>query len=432
LNDLKQTARNLDRADPLAGFRDRFHIPRLADGSEQTYFCGHSLGLQPRNTASVLEEELDRWRKLAVRGHFEGDPSWMGYTPDLAASIAEIVGAKAGEIAIMNSLTVNLHLMMVSFYRPSGRRRKILIEKASFPSDRYAVESQIRLRGLDPDECLVELAPLAGNRLIDEEQVEDLLERHGEDIALVLWPGVQYATGQSFDLGRIAAAARRAGARIGFDLAHAVGNVPLSIRESGCDFAAWCHYKYLNAGPGAVGGAFVHERHHGSGSLDRLHGWWGNDESNRFEMARTFTPEPDANAWQLSTPLLFSMAPLRPALALFREAGMDRLRAKSKKMTAYLEAGIRSELDGVLEIITPDDPERRGCQLSLRVRGGRGAGRELFGSLENEGFVPDWREPDVIRIAPAPLYNRFEECYRFIEAVDRWSAVTRTLSGGSV
>jgi kynureninase len=314
-------------------------------------------------------------------------------------------------------LTVNLHLLMISFYRPQGQRKRVLIEKNSFPSDRYAVESQIRMHGLDPAECLVEIAPESMTRNLDETVIEDYLAEHGEHVALVLWPGVQYASGQFFDLARIVSAAHKAGAMCGFDLAHAVGNVPLELDASNVDFAVWCTYKYLNSGMGAIAGCFVNERHANKDGLTRLHGWWGTDPEARFMMAPEFIPASGAEAWVMSNPPILAMAPIRVSLDLFKQAGMAELRKKSVEMTAYLERLIHAELADSLEVITPAQPERRGCQLSLRVLGGRNAGRALFEQLEAAGTIPDWREPDVIRVSPVPMYNRFEDCWLFVNQV---------------
>jgi len=412
-----EQALELDRCDVLSHFRDEFLIPRKADGSEQLYFCGNSLGLQPKGVRQAVLDELTAWQELAVEGHFKGQRPWLSYNDLLRGPMAELVGAKPREVAVMNTLTVNLHLMMISFYRPRGQRRRILIEQQSFPSDRYAVESQIRMHGLDPLECLVEIAPAGDAYNINETAIEDYLAAHGEQVALVLWPGVHYASGQYFDLTRIANAAHKAGARCGFDLAHAVGNVPVDLRGSDVDFAVWCTYKYLNSGMGAIAGCFVNERHGDRHDLTRLHGWWGTDPESRFLMAPEFIPARGAEAWVLSNPPILSMAPIRIALELFQQAGMTALRNKSVEMTAYLEQLIRSELEGSLEIITPADPQRRGCQLSLRVLAGRDAGLALFQQLEKAGTIPDWREPDIIRVAPVPLYNRFEDCWLFVNQV---------------
>jgi kynureninase len=417
-----EDARELDRKDPLREMRERFWIPVNSDGGEQLYFCGNSLGLQPKSTEAAIGEELERWRRQGVEGHFKGENPWLNINEQLSEPMAKLVGARPREIVFMNTLTVNLHMMMISFYRPRGRRRKLVIEKHSFPSDRYAAESQIRLHGLDPDECLVEIEPDPVTRLIDESSLEAYLECHGEEVALVLWPGVQYATGQVFKLERISQAAQRAGAQCGFDLAHAVGNVPLNLHDNGVDFACWCTYKYLNAGTGAVAGCFVHEKHSGRTDLPRLNGWWGNAPDSRFDMAPEFKPAQGAAAWQASNPPILAMAPIRAALDIFEEAGFDTLRAKSVRLTAYLESLVRTELGGRIEIITPAEPERRGCQLSLKVLGGAGEGRRLFEHLESIGTVPDWREPDIIRVSPVPLYNRYEDCWQFVDQVKRYFA----------
>ena len=417
LNRAREQARELDRHDTLRGFRDQFWIPKRADGSRQLYFCGNSLGLQPKGVKAAVLDELTAWQELAVEGHFKGQRPWLSYNDLLRGPMAELVGAKPQEVAVMNALTVNLHLMMISFYRPRGQRRKILIEQQSFPSDRYAVESQIRMHGLDPTECLVEIAPSDDGRIINETAIETYLAEHGDQVALVLWPGVHYASGQFFDLNAIAKAAKKAGALCGFDLAHAVGNVPLNLRESGVDFAVWCTYKYLNSGMGAVAGCFVNERHSENNNLTRLHGWWGTSPESRFLMGPEFIPASGAEAWTMSNPPILAMAPIRVSLELFQRAGMAALRQKSVEMTAYLERLIQSELNDSLEIITPADPERRGCQLSLRVIAGREAGRTLFQQLEKAGTIPDWREPDVIRVAPVPMYNRFEDCWLFVNQV---------------
>ncbi|NND44453.1 MAG: kynureninase [Xanthomonadales bacterium] len=415
MNDWLQQAEALDAADPLREYRDQFWVPRHSDGKAQLYFCGNSLGLQPKRLQADMARELEAWKTLGVEGHFAGDAPWMPYHELLREPLARLVGAQPAEVVAMNSLTVNLHLMMVSFFRPSGSRNRILIERQPFPSDRYAVESQLRFHGLDPGECLVELGGGEDDRVIEESRIEAYLREHGDQIALVLWPGVHYASGQLFDLRRIAAAAREAGAKVGFDLAHAAGNVPLALHDSGADFASWCSYKYLNAGAGAVAGCFVHERHHGNNDLPRFHGWWGADPAHRFRMGPEFHPAPGADAWQLSNPPILAMAPLRSSLQLFDEAGMSALREKSELLTGFMADLVSARFESLLEIITPADPERRGCQLSLRVRAGREAGRRLFKYLHAHGVITDWREPDVIRVAPVPLYNRFEDCARFGE-----------------
>jgi kynureninase len=417
----RSEARERDAADPLRGFREGFSFPRHVDGSDRLYFCGNSLGLMHRAAEAAVHEAVNAWRDRAVDAHFTGQRPWTHYHECLREGLADLTGARPAEIVAMNALTVNLHLGMVSFYRPEGKRRRIVIEQQAFPSDRYAVESQIRFHGLDPADCLVELAPGRGARLIEESAIEDYLRREGDTVALLLWPGVQYVTGQVFDLPRLAAAARAAGACVGFDLAHAIGNVPLALHDSDCDFAVWCSYKYLNAGPGAVAGLFVHARHHSRTDLPRLHGWYGNELATRFRMAPEFEPAAGADAWVVSNPPILAMAPLLGALGVFAEAGFAELRAKSLQLTAWMAEAIRSELDGVLEIITPPEPARRGCQLSLRVRAGRERGRALFEFLQRAGAVPDWREPDVIRVAPVPLYNGYEDCARLVALIGRWA-----------
>ncbi len=409
-----------DAADTLAAFRDEFLIPPHA-GREQTYLCGNSLGLQPRATRDALAVELDDWADLAVEAHFRGRNPWMPYHAFVREHLAELVGARPHEVVAMNSLTVNLHLMMASFYRPTPERHAILIEARAFPSDRYAVESQIRFHGYDPATALIELEPDAPGGTISDAAIDTALARHGASLALVLLPGVQYLTGQAFDLGRIARGAHAAGARVGFDLAHAVGNLELALHASGADFAVWCSYKYLNSGPGAVAGCFVHERH-ARADLPRFAGWWGHEQATRFLMGPDFAPSAGADGWQLSNPPILALAPLKVSLEIFHRAGMPRLRAKSLALTAYLEALIRARLARVLSIATPAEPERRGCQLSLRVEGPRDSGRALFEHLTRDGIVCDWREPDVIRVSPTPLYNRWIDCLTFVRSVEAWAA----------
>jgi len=410
-----------DAADPLAPFRDEFLIPRNADDSEQAYFCGNSLGLQPRATRQALVDELDDWQALAVEAHFRGKNPWMPYHEFVREDLAAVVGALPGEVVAMNSLTVNLHLMMVSFYRPTVERPAILIEKNAFPSDRYAVESQIRFHGFDPATALIELDGDESDGTISDAAIQRVLDEHGSRIALVLLPGVQYRTGQAFDLRAISEAAHRKGCVVGFDLAHAAGNLPLRLHDTHCDFAVWCSYKYLNSGPGAVAGCFVHERH-AKTDRPRFAGWWGHDQASRFKMGPHFAPMPGADGWQLSNPPILALAPLRVSLAIFRRAGMEALRQKSLALTSYFETLLRERLSNVLDIATPRDPERRGCQLSLRVCAGREKGRELFEHLNHSGIIVDWREPDVIRAAPAPLYNRRMDCLRFVRTVEAWAA----------
>ncbi|MEO8460307.1 MAG: kynureninase [Dokdonella sp.] len=408
-----------DAADPLAVFRAEFLIPRHVDGSDQAYFCGNSLGLQPRGVRQALIDELDDWQTHGVEGHFRGRHPWMNYHEFVRDNLAAVVGAETGEVVAMNSLTANLHLMMVSFYRPDSKRNAILIEKHAFPSDRYAVESQVRFHGYDPADSLIELAGDEATGTLSQDEILRSIDEHGERIALVMLPGVQYLTGQAFDLQAITRAAQRKGCIVGFDLAHAAGNLPLALHDAGCDFAVWCSYKYLNSGPGAVAGCFVHARHARS-ERPRFAGWWGHDKESRFRMGPDFQPTPGADGWQLSNPPILALAPLRISLEIFQRAGMARLRAKSEAMTGYLESLLRAKAVDALDIVTPSEPARRGCQLSLRVKGPREAGRSLFDHLHARGIVVDWREPDVIRAAPVPLYNRYTDCWRFADAVAAW------------
>lgn len=416
---------HLDEVDPLPSLRAEFLLPRHGD-AEQAYFCGNSLGLQPRGARAHIEQVLEKWATEAVEGHFTGQAQWMPYHELVRDPLAAVVGARPSEVVAMNSLTANLHLMMVSFFRPDGARNAILVEAGSFPSDRYAVESQLRFHGLAPAQSLIEVAPEQADGTISMEAIERAIATHGPRLAMVLWPGVQYRTGQAFNLAAITRMAHAAGAVAGFDLAHAVGNLPLALHESGADFAVWCHYKYMNAGPGAVAGCFVHERHART-DRPRFAGWWGHEQATRFRMGPEFVPTPGADGWQLSNPPILALAPLRASLELFASAGMGALRAKSERLTGYLEALVDARLGGTLQVITPRDPARRGCQLSLRVTHGRGlsgreAGRSLFKFLGSQGIVGDWREPDVIRISPAPLYNTHAEVLRFARAVEQWAA----------
>lgn len=407
-----------DGADPLRGLRDEFLIPRHGD-REQAYFCGNSLGLQPRGARAMVEEVLDKWATQAVEGHFLDPAPWMPYHELVREPLATVVGAQPSEVVAMNSLTANLHLMLASFYRPTRERPAILMEAGAFPSDRYALESQVRFHGFDPATDLIEVQPDAEDGTISMQALEQAIARHGPRIATIVWPGVQYRTGQAFDLAEIARLGQAAGAIVGFDLAHGVGNLPLQLHDSGTDFAVWCHYKYMNSGPGAVAGCFVHERHAHT-DRPRLAGWWGHRQDTRFRMGPEFVATPGADGWQLSNPPILGLAPLRASLDLFNRAGMAALRAKSEALTGYLESLIRAQLDDVLRIVTPADPAQRGCQLSLRVVGGRERGRALFEYLAANGVVGDWREPDVIRISPAPLYNTHADVLRFIRAVVAW------------
>jgi len=415
----------LDESDPLREFREEFHVPKRENGEAEIYFAGNSLGLLPRRTRRFVEDELDKWERLAVRAHFSGPDPWMPYHELLASPVARLVGAGPSEVVTMNSLTVNLHLMMETFYRPTPGRFRILIEDHAFPSDDYAVESHVASRGIDPRSAVVRVRPRQGSAIATEE-IEETLARDGDSIALVLLPGVQYYTGQAFDVESLTRLAHDHGCVAGFDLAHAAGNVVLRLHDWGVDFAVWCTYKYLNGGPGSVGGCFVHERHganvsepSGSGAaLPRLAGWWGHDKESRFAMRPGFRPIPGAEGWQLSNPPILSLAAIRASLEIFDAAGgMGPLREKSIRLTGYLEWLLRREVGDAVEIFTPADPARRGCQLSLRVKPGATPGKTVFRKIEAAGVTCDWREPDVIRVAPVPLYNRFAEVHRFVEVL---------------
>jgi kynureninase len=413
-------ARELDAEDRLAAFRSKFHIPRATDGREKAYFAGNSLGLQPVGAQALVQRELDAWAREGVDGHFKADAPWYTYHELVREPLARLTGARPDEVVAMNSLTVNLHLLMVTFFRPSPERLKILMEPCAFPSDTYAARTQLRLAGCDPEHGLVVCEPRDGRPVLDTEDVLAAIEDQGKEIALVLLPGVNHFTGQAFDLARIAKAAHREGCVVGVDLAHAVGNVPLKLHDWEIDFAVWCSYKYLNGGPGAVAGAFVHERLARRTSLPRLGGWWGNDPATRFRMhlEPQFTPRPSADGWQLSNPPILALAPLRASLELFDEAGIDPLREKSVQLTGYLEAWVEHAAGPKIEILTAKDPAQRGCQLSLRVLD---RPKALFESLGEAGIVADFREPDVIRVAPVPLYNSFHDVFRFGQALSAWS-----------
>ena len=415
-----EVALALDAADPLAGFRHEFHLPEGPDGSPQIYLAGNSLGAVPRAAAGYVHAELERWARLGVAGHFAGEPAWEPYHKLLTDSLGRLVGGHPSEVVAMNSLTVNLHLLMVSFYDPTPARHKVLIEDGAFPSDHFAVESQIRQRGRDPATSLVLARPRAGEETLRREDLLALIATHGAELALVLLPGVQYYTGQVLPMAEISVAAHGVGARVGLDLAHAVGNVPLALHDWNVDFAVWCSYKYLNGGPGGIGGAFVHERHAGDGSLPKLAGWWGHRAETRFEMGTVFDPAPTVESWQLSNPPILAMAPLRASLDIFdRAGGMVPLRAKSERQIQYLDFLLAEVIGDRIETITPTTPAERGCQHSLRVRARGVDGRAVHQALRNADVACDWRPPDVIRVAPVPLYNTFADIRRFVDVLDR-------------
>ncbi|MEV5694409.1 kynureninase [Micromonospora globbae] len=418
-------ALRLDAEDP--GHRDLFHVPP-ADGGrypDAAYLAGNSLGLQPRATRDELLADLDAWRRLGVEGHLEAERPWLPYHELLTGPAARLVGALPSETVVMNSLTVNLHLLLVSFYRPSGRRTRIVIEDSAFPSDSYAVRSQARFHGLDPDETVVRLRPRPGEDTLRTEDVTGYLAAEGDRVALVLLGGVNYLTGELMDIPAVTAAGRAAGAVVGWDLAHAVGNVPLALHDWDVDFAAWCSYKYLNSGPGALAGVFVHERHLGDPSLPRFEGWWSTEAATRFEMTPVSRPPATVEAWQISNPPIFAMGPVRTSLELFDRIGMPALRERSLRLTGYLERLLDEvTADRPLTVVTPRDPQRRGCQLSVRI--GAGSAAELTKRLRHEhGVIADAREPDIVRFAPVPLYSTYHDCWRAADALAATVAVAR-------
>lgn len=427
----KDFAIQLDATDSLAHFREKFWIPTIStlnsisnkkdsdnekEKQEVVYFCGNSLGLQPKTTKAYIEQELEDWKNLGVEGHFHGKNPWLTYHKLLTKQAAKIVGAKEIEVVVMNNLTVNLHLLMVSFYRPTQKRFKIVMEGGAFPSDQYAVESQVKFHGFSPDEAIVELIPRTGEDTLRTEDITKKIEELGDSLALVMIGGVNYYTGQFFDLEKITEAAHKVGAKAGFDLAHAAGNVPLKLNEWNVDFATWCSYKYLNSGAGGTSGVFINEKYADDDSLPRFAGWWGHDEKSRFQMKKGFIPMRGAEGWQLSNAQILPMAAHKASLDIFEEAGFENLRQKSEKLTAYMEFLIESfnkEQSKIkVKILTPQNKAERGCQLSLVFDK---EGKKIHEILTQKGVISDWREPDVIRIAPIPLYNSFMDCYRFYE-----------------
>jgi len=406
-----------DATDPLAGFAAQFHHPYDAAGRRSVYLCGHSLGLQPKSAAQYVESELADWRRLGVLGHHEAARPWIGYHEHLTQPLAALVGAGTREVVAMNSLTVNLHLMMVSFFRPDGLRNKVLIEKSAFPSDRHAVASQLALHGLNAAEHLIEIEPRRGERTLRTADIIGGIEQESDRLALVLLPGVQYLTGQSLNLLPLIAAARRIGAAVGLDLAHSIGNTLLQLHDWDADFAVWCSYKYLNAGPGAIGGCFVHERHARRTDLPRLTGWWGHDKATRFLMGPEFRPIAGAEGWQISNPPVLSTAPLLASLEIFQRAGMQRLRHKSIALTGFLQGLIENRLRGQVDIVTPSSADERGAQLSLKILRPAAQAKRCHERLNTAGVVSDWREPDVLRLTPVPLYNSFGDVFAAVEAL---------------
>jgi kynureninase len=404
-------AQDQDKKDSLAAYRDQFHIPKDDNGSDWLYFTGNSLGLQPKQTQAYIQQELDDWAKYGVEGHFEAKNPWMPYHEFLTETMAKVVGAKNSEVVVMNTLTTNLHMLMVSFYRPTAKKFKIVIESDAFPSDRYAVQSQLKFHGFDPEEGLVEWKPRKGEELLQIEDLEKIVEEHGDEIALLLIGGVNYYTGQFLDLKRIAQIGHSKECVVGIDLAHGAGNIEANLHDSGVDFAAWCTYKYLNSGPGSLAGLFVHERHQHNRDLPRFAGWWNHNKDTRFNMRQPFDVMPGAEGWQLSNPPILSMAAIRSSLDMFKEVGMSALREKSERLTGYFEFLLDSLDSEQIKIITPRDPKRRGCQLSIQVKN---ADKSLHKKLTENNIITDWREPDVIRCAPVPLYNTYEDVYRMV------------------
>lgn len=413
-------AQELDQNDPLRSYRDQFWFPQH-NGKNVNYLCGNSLGLQPKAVEKALLNELEHWKEHGVEGHFRGDMPWMYYHRFFIEQSAHIVGAKKEEVVIMNTLTTNLHLMMVSFYRPTKERYKIIMEAGAFPSDQYAMESQAHWHGFKPEDAIIEVAPREGEHTLRTEDIVDIIKREGDKVALVMFGGVNYYTGQFFDLEAITKAGHSVGAKVGFDLAHAAGNVPLKLHEWGPDFAVWCSYKYINSGPGGPSGMFVHERHGNDPSLPRFAGWWGHDEDERFKMRKGFKPMQGAAGWQLSNAQILGMAAHKVSLDMFYEVGMEKLRAKSVKLVNYLEELINdiNAKQQRYNVITPNDSKDRGCQFSILTGD---EGKLLFDYLTENGVIADWREPNVIRVATVPLYNSFEDVYQFAKLLDNFVA----------
>ena len=407
----KDFAINLDAKDKLRSYQGKFHFPLQKNGEKHIYLCGNSLGLQSKNTTDFIQQELEDWKNLGVEGHFHARNPWLPYHEFLSDSYSKILGAKSSEVVAMNTLSVNLHLMMVSFYQPTEKRFKVLMEADAFPSDIYAIESHLKHHNVNPEKAIIRLKPRKKESFIRTKDIEEIIDNNGEEIALIILGGVNYYTGQVFDMKEITKLGHKKGIKVGFDLAHAVGNVSLLLHEWNVDFAVWCSYKYLNSGPGSVGGVFIHERHHKS-NLNRFAGWWGHDKVSRFKMPEKFSPIQTAEGWQLSNPPILSLAAIRASLSIFDEVGMDALVEKSKKLTSYLVYLLENIESDRISIITPKE---RGCQISIRVKNGN---KELFDKLTDNGVIADWREPDVIRIAPVPLYNSYSDVYSFYEILE--------------
>ena len=408
-------AKQLDREDPLSYLRKEFHIPRDKNGKEWLYFTGNSLGLQPKTTSKYIKQELDDWANFGVEGHFEAKNPWLSYHELLTDKMAKIVGAKPVEVVVMNTLTTNLHLLMVSFYQPTKTKYKIIIESDAFPSDRYAVQSQLSFHGFDPDEALIEWKPKEGKELLELEDLKSILDVHGDEVALLLIGGVNYYTGQYLDIKKIAELGHAKDCMVGIDLAHGAGNIQPNLHDSCVDFAAWCTYKYLNSGPGSLSGLFVHEKHAQRKDLPRFAGWWNHNKETRFNMRQPFDVMEGAEGWQLSNPPILSMAAIKASLDIFEKVGMDALLKKSKQLTGFFEYLIHQIASDTIKIITPAHPNERGCQLSLQVKN---ADKNLHIKLTENNIITDWREPDVIRCAPVPMYTSFEDVYCMVKTLE--------------
>ena len=410
-NTSKDFAISLDAKDSLKRYQKKFYFPLQKNGKKHIYLCGNSLGLQSKNTLDFIQQELDDWKNLGVEGHLHARNPWLPYHEFLSESYSKIVGAKKSEVVAMNTLSVNLHLMMVSFYRPNKKRFKVVIEADAFPSDIYAIESHIKHHNLNPSEVIIKLKPRKDEFVIRFEDIKNIIHDSGEEISLIILGGVNYYTGQVFDMQEITKLGHEQGVKVGFDLAHAVGNISLSLHDWNVDFAVWCSYKYLNSGPGSVGGVFIHEKYHDS-NLNRFAGWWGHDKLSRFEMPEKFNPIRTAEGWQLSNPPILSLAAIRASLSVFEEVGMDALIDKSNKLTSYLVFLLENIESDRISIITP---EKRGCQISIRVKN---SNKKLFDQITLKGVIADWREPDVIRVAPVPLYNSYLDVYNFYKILE--------------
>ena len=408
-------AKQLDQEDPISYLRNQFHIPRDKHGKEWLYFTGNSLGLQPKITSKYIEQELDDWANFGVEGHFEAKNPWLSYHELLTDTMAKVVGAKPVEVVVMNTLTTNLHLLMVSFYQPSKTKYKIIIESDAFPSDRYAVQSQLSFHGFDPEEALIEWKPKEGKELLELEDLKSILDSQGDEVALLLIGGVNYYTGQYLDIKKIAELGHAKKCMVGIDLAHGAGNIQPNLHDSSIDFAAWCTYKYLNSGPGSLSGLFVHEKHAQRKDLPRFAGWWNHNKETRFNMRQPFDVMEGAEGWQLSNPPILSMAAIKASLDIFEKVGMDALVKKSKKLTGFFEYLVNEIASDTIEIITPTNPNERGCQLSLQVKN---ADKNLHRKLTENNIITDWREPDVIRCAPVPMYTSFEDVYHMVKTLE--------------